>query len=253
MVSILSDDEDTCSRSRTDSQRHVSVVAWGADTSAGHVRPENQDSWAQASGERFAIADGMGGVAGGATASRLAVEGLMGADQEIGWVTVLRELNETVRRQCDRWGFPAAGTTLTGVAVEPGRVFTLHVGDSRLYRLRGGRLALLTQDHNLRLLRIEEGKDPDGPDPRGPQRAITSYLGNAGRSQRIDVGTISVHPDDRLLLCSDGVHGAVPATSLSAMLSAGSCEEAAQALVSAANANGGRDNATAVVIDLDST
>jgi len=231
--------------------RSISVTEWGVDSSIGLVRKENQDSWGQSNEQLFVVADGMGGTPGGADASRLAVEGLIAADPRIGWMKVLEGLNKAVRDGSAELGLPRAGTTLVAIAVEPRRVFTLHVGDSRIYRLRGTALQQLTTDHSLRELRIEEGKVADEPDSRGSLHAITSFIGSRQLRQRMDVGTISIEPGDRLLLCSDGIHNAMPTPLLNHLLSDGTCAEAASRLVETAELNGGRDNATALIVDLD--
>ena len=133
----------------------------------------------------------MGGAEGGALASQLTVEHLLASSPEDGWITALSLVNSSVRRECKSAGFEAAGSTLVGVVVEEHRCVTLAVGDSRIYRIRDGELQQLTVDHNLGNLRQEEGLDPTVGDARGKPRALTSYIGNPDRAQRLDVGTVS--------------------------------------------------------------
>ena len=249
MISL--DEADTLDRFGTD-VTPVRVVDWSARSSQGRVRPRNEDSWGEAHGCVFAVADGMGGATGGQRASTLAVAGLLAADATAGWTTALRLLNDAIGRQCRAEGFPSAGSTLVAVVVDRGRCVTLHIGDSRIYRLRSGELCRLTSDHNLANLRRDEGLDPRVDDGRGGPRALTSYLGNPLPGQRVDVGTVSAEPADRLLLCTDGIHGQMSEPTIGDLLQRGGCQEAADLLVAEADRRGGRDNATALVIEIGS-
>ncbi len=247
MISL--DEADTLDRIGID-PTPVRVLGWSARSSQGRVRSRNEDSWAEAHGCVFAVADGMGGAAGGQRASTLAVAGLLAADATAGWTSALGLLNDAVGRQCRAEGFPSAGSTLVAVIVDRGRCVTIHIGDSRIYRLRSGELCLLTSDHNLANLRRDEGMDPRAEDGRGGPRALTSYLGNPVAGQRVDVATVSAEPADRLLLCTDGVHGQMTESTIGELLQSGDCQEAAGLLVAAADRAGGRDNATALVIEI---
>lgn len=247
MISL--DDADTLGRA-TPRPTPIRVIGWSARSSQGLVRQRNEDSWGEAHGCVFTVADGMGGEAGGQRASTLAVAGLLAADATDGWMGALRRLNDAVGHQCRAEGFPFAGSTLVAVIVDRGRCVTLHVGDSRIYRLRAGELCRLTTDHNLANLRRDEGLDPLADDGRGGPRALTSYLGNTLPGQRMDVGTVSAQPGDRLLLCTDGVHGQMSEARLAELLRSGDVQQAADRLVTGADRAGGRDNATALVIEI---
>lgn len=244
------DDDDTLSEAPVGIRRPLHALDWSARSTVGLVRSSNEDAWGESDDRIFAVADGMGGTAGGARASALAVASFISADPSRGWLRALAEVNATVRLRCDEEGFPQAGTTLVGLVVEAGRCITLSLGDSRIYRLRDGSLRLLTTDHNIRTLRIEEGLDPSGPDARGKPAALTSYIGNTDTTQRADVGTVSARAGDRFLLCSDGVFGQLPDDDIAGLLAEGDCELAATRLVEAADRAGGRDNATALVVEL---
>jgi len=229
------------------------VSDWGGCSSIGHMRSENQDAWGEAHGQRFVVADGMGGTAGGGMASGLAVGGFLTAEASSRdqWVKTLKKLNRTVQRKCKSKGFALAGSTLVGLVISRSHCLVASVGDSRVYLARGERVGQLTSDHNLRNLRIEEGLPPDAPDNRGRPDALTAFLGSADQNQRVDVALLPVHPGDRILLCSDGVHGQISTNELSRLLTtAGDCTETATALVKAADDAGGHDNSTALVIEL---
>lgn len=218
----------------------------------GLVRSRNEDAWGEAESRIFAVADGMGGTAGGMRAAGLAITGFLTMDPSNGWLAAISHINVGVRRVCTAEGFPQAGSTLVGLVIDGPRCITISVGDSRIYRFRGGRLDLVTCDHNVRGLRIEEGLNPDEADCRGKPAALTSYLGNPDQRQRIDVTTIGAESGDRLLLCSDGVHGQLSSEALTSVLAAPTDPRlAAEHVVLAANQAGGRDNSTAVVVDLE--
>jgi serine/threonine protein phosphatase PrpC len=113
----------------------------------------------------------------------------------------------------------------------------VHVGDSRAYLLRGDRLALLTTDHVHAV--------------GGRRSSILTRALGAEPEVRLDYTSRPIVPHDRFLLCSDGVHGALPAEAIAAILHRGlASDDCAQALVTAALDAGGSDNATALVIDV---
>ena len=143
------------------------------------------------------------------------------------------------------------GTTCTALVV--GDTVTIaHVGDSRAYRSRGGRLEQLTEDHSLVAALVREGRlDPDAA-PRDPRRHVITRALGAEDGIRVDVVTVDRLPGDRFLLCSDGIHGQLDDATIGRVL-AGTSEPGAAAdeLVALADAAGGEDNATVVVIDAD--
>lgn len=250
-MSLSPDDEDTLRPVRV-----AGVVAsgpvvasdWSAKSTVGYRRKTNEDTWGSVDDRIFAVADGVGGSAGGSRASTLTIAGLMSADPSDGWVRALADLSGSVRRQCDAEGLPEAASTLVALVVEPDRCILLSVGDSRIYRLRNGELRLLTTDHNMGTQWDEEGHPRVGADAR-EAGALTSYIGNIDRAQRIDVGTADTIEGDRFLLCSDGVHDQLSIQQLTEGLAEVDCATAAASLVEASDRAGGRDNATAVVVE----
>lgn len=256
-MSLSPDDEDTLrpvqvarSASAADTAGTGPVVAtdWAAKSTVGTRRKTNEDTWGSVDDRIFAVADGVGGAAGGSRASTLAIAGLMSADPSHGWVRALADLSSSVRRQCDVEGLPEAASTLVALIVEPGRCVLLSVGDSRIYRLRRGELRLLTTDHNMGTLWSEEGRTHDEGDAR-EAKALTSYIGNDDRAQRVDVGTADTTDGDRFLLCSDGVHDQLTVEQMAQGLAEADCARAAAWLVEQSDRAGGRDNATAVVVE----
>jgi serine/threonine protein phosphatase PrpC len=192
-----------------------------------------------------ALADGMGGARGGRVAAESAVrgfvEGCLGQPVTIGIARIGARAAESVNRWVHALGrsdpdLNGMATTLSALLL-CGRVAHLvHVGDSRIYRLRDNALALLTADHTL-----------GAP---GTSHALTRALG-AQDSLRIDHFKDSVQLHDRYLLCSDGVHGALTQREIHAILArrAGP-EETARQLVQHAASSTEADNATALVLDI---
>lgn len=227
------------------------VVAAGFATDIGK-RDENQDFAALCleegqshHGAVAALADGVGGRKGGRVAAELAVRTFI--DDYLGQSELLSPRKTAARalESINYWLFREGQKNenlkgmccaFTGVVIRGQRVHSFHAGDTRLYRLRQGQLDVLTQDHK-----------PEGAD-NSPY--ITRAVG-AEEAIRIDYGAHDLAPHDRLMLCSDGVHGFVgQAEILSILDGRTSPEETAQKLVAAAMAHGGDDNATALVIDV---
>ena len=206
----------------------------------------------------FAVADGMGGHLAGDVAADLAI-GLLDGTLDPGGVpdgpalvAAIERANAAIRVEAvarpDQRGM---GTTCTALVV--GDTVTIaHVGDSRAYRSRGGRLEQLTEDHSLVAALVREGRlDPDAA-PRDPRRHVITRALGAEDGIRVDVVTVDRLPGDRFLLCSDGIHGQLDDATIGRVL-AGTSEPGAAAdeLVALADAAGGEDNATVVVIDAD--
>ena len=212
----------------------------------------------------FAVADGMGGYAGGEVASRLAVETIAeffaySVDPEATWPhsfdpalspaenrvdAAVRLANERV---CEQREGPLAdmGSTLALVA---------HVGDSRVYRLthrpdQGPELAQVTRDHSL----YEQLREAGAPVPPIGEFAyanvITRALGPRS-GERPDLQRIALRDGDRLLICTDGLSGALDPEQIAALLDAGPVDAACERLVHEAYLAGSRDNITAVVVEV---
>ena len=200
----------------------------------------------------------MGGHLAGDVAADLAIGLLDGALDEGGvadgptLVAAIERANAAIRTEAvarpDQRGM---GTTCTALVV--GDTVTIaHVGDSRAYRSRRGRLEQLTEDHSLVAALVREGRlDPDAA-PRDPRRHVITRALGAEDGIRVDVVTVDRLPGDRFLLCSDGIHGQLDEATIGRVL-AGTSEPGAAAdeLVALADAAGGEDNATVIVIDAD--
>lgn len=222
------------------------------------------------------VADGMGGEERGELASRIATrvmvneftQGLLqptvqtavdaalvgqsSADAVLPSVVEVlahaaHSANELVRRLALNLG-KATGTTLTAVGIAGSRAALAHVGDSRAYLLRAGKLTQLSEDHTL-LARLQSMNHPLLQDPAFaiPRNYLYRSLGQEEDSDP-DLVEFTVSPGDRILLCSDGLWDEVAPETLHGILAGGDTpRQCAQALVAAADASGGHDNSTAVV------
>jgi serine/threonine protein phosphatase PrpC len=227
-------------------------VRVGAATDIGRVREGNEDSFL-AREPLFAVADGMGGHLGGEVASRLALETVERLFEErAGALTEqVEEANRAVfeRSQQDR-GVAGMGTTLTAALVEGERVRLAHVGDSRAYLFREGVLHRLTEDHTLVHRMVQEGEITEAEAERHPHRSVLTRALGVDPGVRVDEGYVRISPGDRLLLCTDGLTGMVPERRIGTVLGdVADPQQAADRLVSEANAAGGVDNITVIVLD----
>jgi PPM family protein phosphatase len=232
-------------------------VRVGARSDVGRVREGNEDSF-MVHAPLFAVADGMGGHQGGEVASQLALETLGrltledSRDTAPNLADAVREANRAVlQRASTDPGLHGMGTTLTAVVAGANRVFLAHVGDSRAYLLRDGRLEQLTEDHTVVESLVQEGRLTRQEAEIHPQRSIlTRALGVEGDID-VDERSEEVQPGDRILLCSDGLTGMVPEPEIQRILAElDDPQRAADALVDAANDAGGQDNITALVLDM---
>jgi len=235
----------------------------------GRCRKVNQDMFLldEAVG-LYAIADGMGGHAAGEVASDLAINALAGSwrqngspadDRPTGEVgELLREaLSEGNRRICEsvvtRSEWRGMGTTMVAMAVTGERAVIAHVGDSRAYLLREGELRLLTSDHSWVNEQVKLGLLTDEQAHRHPMRNIvTRALGNQPEVE-VDLMEESVQPGDVFFLCSDGLSGMLHQDEIQEILTehGASPRAACEELVQRANAHGGEDNITVIVLSRD--
>jgi len=224
-----------------------------AGTDIGHVREGNEDSFTSMD-PLFAVADGMGGHAGGEVASGLALETIerLFTRGEGDLAEQVHEANRIVfeRSVLDR-SVAGMGTTLTAALLEGDRVRLAHVGDSRAYLLRDGELRQLTEDHTLVRRMVLEGELTEAEAEVHPHRNILTRVLGVGPDIEIDELWLDPRSGDRLLLCSDGLTGMVPDDRVGEILRADrDPQRAVDRLIREANEAGGVDNITAIVIDL---
>jgi PPM family protein phosphatase len=222
----------------------------------GHVTPETpQESVTR--GWLFALADGVGGQARGEVASRAAVESVLDGfreaanDERLGPLMkrLVQEANSRVRASARESGSSGMATTLVACALRSGRAVVAHVGDSRCYLVRRGRLRALTRDHTvageqarLGLLSAQEEKEAS-------TRHVLSRALGPEPDVEAEIGEHVVVAGDVLLLCSDGLHGEVSGEEIAAAVRENEhLPDAARELVSLVNARGGSDNISVQMI-----
>ncbi len=244
-------------------QRAVEVEVGSATRVGG--REHNEDSvlverLGDAAGAfLLAVADGMGGHEGGEVASRLAIETLRrhftgGVPEDIAL-----ELKRAYREANDRiWSEGASqsadrhmGTTLVAAVVNGPYLTIANVGDSRAYLIRGNQVQQLTQDHSLVAEQVEKGELAAGAERQSPNRnVLTAAVGTTDRLDRKlpAIYELSLIPEDRLLLCSDGFYDVIDQREYAAQLSGGDPGTLSMSLASLAEQRGTTDNVSAVVL-----
>ena len=213
------------------------------------------------------VADGMGGHAAGEVASRMALSAIVSIALDIpDWILKLdaehkRIMEERTRARVREIGamlveegqrdpaLSGMGTTLTSARSLGRDLQITHVGDSRAYLLRAGRLHRLTKDHTYAQLLVDLGRLPstDQADPRH-RHILTNALGGSDREAKVDIDLMKLEDGDRVLLCSDGLTDMVDDPTIARILSeAAGSQQACESLVQLALENGGRDNVTVIV------
>jgi serine/threonine protein phosphatase PrpC len=227
-------------------------------TDTGRQRSANEDSFFVRS-PIFVVADGMGGAQAGEVASKAAAEAFdrdlpAGSPEPFLRATIEaanRQIHDLARDDPSRAGM---GTTITAAIVnaESEELAIGHVGDSRAYRLRGGKLERLTRDHSLVEEMRRKGQLTDEQAEDHPQRSIITRALGPEPEVEVDVQTVPASPGDVFLICSDGLTTMVSDEEIARLLSgASSMEAAVRALVDEANRAGGRDNVTALAFRLE--
>ncbi|HEX2028566.1 MAG TPA: Stp1/IreP family PP2C-type Ser/Thr phosphatase [Nitriliruptorales bacterium] len=229
-----------------------------AASDVGRMRTRNEDAYHAGDGV-FAVADGMGGHLAGDVASATALlpvrslDGKVFADAASAQAALLDAIlaanAAVVRKAADEPTLHGMGTTLTATIVEGRRLHVGHVGDSRAYLVREGQIAQLTRDHTLVAHLIEEGQITREEAAIHPQRSIVTRAIGVDVDLDVDTLTIELHDRDEVLLCSDGLTGPVSDTAiLETLTTERSIDRAVQRLIELANANGGPDNITVVLL-----
>jgi PPM family protein phosphatase len=232
------------------------IVEQAGLTDVGRQRTANEDSLVVRP-PLFAVADGMGGAKAGEVASAVAVEAVEGAREseepvEAQLAEIVRDANRRIYDLAvadeSRRGM---GTTLTLAKVHADEVSLAHVGDSRAYRLRDGELSQLTRDHSLVAELERSGQITAEAAEHHPQRSIITRALGPEPDVEVDTYTLAGRDGDVFLICSDGLTSMISDDEVASILgSARSLDEAADALVRAANQSGGKDNITVILFRL---
>jgi serine/threonine protein phosphatase PrpC len=231
---------------------HVGVI-----TDTGRKRRRNEDAYV-CEPPLFAIADGMGGAQAGEVASRLAAAALKegGAETLGGEDRIADLIQEANRRVYDRSSTDpntsGMGTTITVALVENGNVAFGHVGDSRAYLIRDGRMEQVTEDHSLVNELLKSGKLSREEAETHPQRSVITRALGTDPDVDADTFTIEAKSGDVFLLCSDGLTDMVGEREILELveLNRQDIDAALKSLVKAANRSGGEDNITVVAFEI---
>ena len=243
-------------------------ITWFADTNQG-PRPENQDAVLvtppadsarlNAKGVLLVLCDGVGGERGGQRASRLASQTAYNAfyadtsDTPRALLSAVQQANQAV--QNDAASDPSVknmASTIVLVSVLDNHLYTAHVGDSRAYLLRGGVLSQITKDHNWVSEQVSRGLMTEAEARTSTQRNIITRSLGAAANHTPDVmqEPIVLQPGDRIMMCTDGIHGPVTDQQITSILNNNpSPQRAAGALIQAAIANNTTDNVSAIVLN----
>lgn len=237
---------------------HTVVLDWAGATDVGRRRAHNEDSYI-ARAPLFVVADGMGGHSAGDVASDAVVRRIDTAATEEFFDTAT--LEDALRQATDDIEIAAIGTELGVGTTVTGAILTregdnafftvFNVGDSRVYMLESGILRQVTVDHSVVQEMVQAGMlHPDDAESHPDSNVITRAIG-FGAEPSPDYWRIPARPGLRLLVCSDGLTKELSAPRIAEILArTDASEEAARALVDAAVTAGGRDNVTAVIVDV---
>jgi len=237
----------------------VRVAEQFAATDRGRQRRANEDALL-AKPPLFVVADGMGGAKAGEVASRVAIESLRKRLPAVGDAQIRAVLRERIEeanarihalsiRNANQAGM---GTTLTALHVGEDEVLLAHVGDSRAYLLREGKLQRLTEDHSLVDELVRQGRLAPDQAQDHPQRSVITRALGPEPTVHIDIRTVTPQPGDIYLLCSDGLTSMLSDEEVAEILTAAPTLQAAgKELIRAANAAGGKDNITVILIRLE--
>ncbi|MCO1339482.1 serine/threonine protein phosphatase [Kocuria polaris] len=232
------------------------TIRRGQATDRGLRRELNEDAFL-ATDSLFAVADGMGGHEAGEVASRVCVETLADGYEQAGGQLNAEQIQQLMRTADNAIRAAAAeraGTTLTGAAVvyQEGTPYWLvfNVGDSRTYRLAGGKLEQVTVDHSEVQLMMDRGEISAKEAVWHPRRHVITRALGTGDDSRADFWLLPINHGDRLLICSDGLSGELRDETMKEIIERfAEPQEAVDALVQAALRTGGRDNITVIVAD----
>ncbi len=224
-----------------------------------YTEPQNEEDFRR-KGRLAVIADGMGGQEGGEIASRLAVEAVRDAylahtdgDPHAALISGFRAAHEAIRDWVRHYPhLQGMGTTCTAVVIAQGQAHFAHIGDSRLYLIRGMSISLLTRDHTVVDRLIEQGVIAPEDAATHPQRHVLTAALGANREASADFSPepIPLQPGDVLVLCTDGLWGQITAAELVSAVRSMAPQHACKHLANLAKERGGPDNLTIQILQL---
>ena len=250
-------------------------LRFGAGTDPGRVRARNEDRYvADADLGFFAVVDGMGGHAGGELASATIAEAATAfiretaSDSDKTWPVGLdprlsglanrlqvavHSANKTLATTAqENPALEGGGATLAAMLFGDDKLAVSNVGDCRAYLLRGGHLSQMTRDHSVVAEQLEQGLIDADTARTHPLRHVVTRAVSGQADMAVDIHEMEITVGDRLVLCSDGVHGVLTDAEIATLVSASrqSLDEICRAILDETNSRGGPDNATTIVVEL---
>lgn len=226
-------------------------------THIGNVRASNQDSVLNEESSRlYGVADGMGGHNGGDIASKMAVlmlprilESMMPSEENLhdGFQQVNALIFEEQKKDAVLSGM---GTTLTVLWEKENSIVLGHIGDSRAYRMRKGKIEQLSTDHSVVGEMVREGLITEEQALQHPYRNVITQAVGTSESLTPDIKTIEKQKGDKYVLCSDGLYEYVSKEEMCDLLMRFSPEDAAEQMIEKALEEGGRDNVTVLIAEV---
>ena len=228
-------------------------------TNVGLVRKNNEDAaWSDIKKQIFAVADGMGGYVAGEVASVLAIDTLKHAlesEQNDTPPDILRQAfyqaNDRIYQEArEHREYAGMGTTLTALWIVGNKAYISHVGDSRVYLIRGGKIKSLTMDHSLVGELVREGGLTEEQAMNHPQRNVLTRALGCGALVEVDLAEIEIREGDAFLLCTDGLSNLVTGEEMAGIITREkNLKKAVESLVDLALSRGGYDNITAILVN----
>lgn len=248
-------------RQLASSDTHSIQVNSCADTHKGWVRFVNEDAYLELPKERlWVVADGMGGHKRGDYASKTIINALKNfsrkkSHKKTSLLSLIEEVQNRLSEANDacQKAFQArrVGSTVTLLFEFGGYCFFLWAGDSRIYRLRDDKLLQMTRDHSLAQEKYEKGELNQDEAKAHPSAHILTRAVGVNRHLKLELRCSPTKPGDRYLLCSDGLYGGLGTQEIETTLGLKIREDALQGLMTSALDNGGRDNITIIIVDID--
>lgn len=233
----------------------ASVLEAFALTDKGRVRAENEDNFlSKPEAGLFAVADGMGGHAGGAAASAAVVAALSRIEPQRTAAELLRRCEDGLQaahreilEEATRRGVGTMGSTVVALLTFDRYYACLWAGDSRAYLLRGGKVVRITRDHTEAARLVADGILSEEEARHWPRRNVITRAVGAGASLTLDFVNGELNPGDMLVLCSDGLTGHVEDDEIGRFAAGRPPRDACRDLVDLALRRGGSDNVTVLV------
>lgn len=225
-----------------------------ANSHVGNVRKTNEDAFISAPEQSlWAVADGMGGHSRGDYASKVVVEALLYFSPQQSLVQSVIDLDTRLKNAHDicrnTFSDEKVGSTVVAFYAYRDLCFFLWAGDSRVYRLREGKLEQMTCDHTLAQQKCARGELSPISASFHPSAHILTRAVGVNQSLHIEIDAAQIQPGDRFMLCSDGLYNDLEFKEIHKLLAHGSPQESVDQLISLSLERGGRDNTTVIVLE----